>query len=266
MTTYGINIFLAIIAAIFIIGCEDDNAIRAVNGDEPGRMVMYIVDAPTDHLSEVNIIVGSVEVHSESDGWFITREEPDTIDLLELKNGQTAVLSDTALPAGHYTQIRLHVEEGSYVITEGERYDLIIPSAFQTGVKLVGEFNVESDQRVDVLLDFDVHRSIQHTDDGYRLQPTIRFQVLDVAGDLAGIVEPPEARALIAVSQGGEVITTTYADEVTGEFKVVGLASGSYTVLVVSREDESVFADFTGVEIERNTTTDLGTITLEMND
>jgi hypothetical protein len=253
--------FIAFLMIVLLIGCEEQDTV-APDESEPGRMVMHIVDAPTDHLSEVNIIVGSVEVHSDLNGWFITREEPDTIDLLTLKNGVTAVLSDTALPAGKYTQIRLHIEEGSYVIAEGERYDLIIPSGFQTGVKLVGEFDVLSNDRVDLLLDFDVHRSVEHAADGYRLQPTIRFQVLDSAGDLSGTVEPAEARALIAVSAGGEIITSTYADEATGEFKIVGLAPGTYTVLVVSREDESAFAEITDVEIDVNGITDLGVIEL----
>jgi hypothetical protein len=254
---------IALLAGLALIGCEEEGDLLAPDEGELGRMIMYICDAPTDHLSEVNIIVGRVEVHSDTEGWFITRDEPDTIDLLTLKNGEIAVLSDTALPTGHYTQIRLHIEEGSYVVASGERHDLIIPSGFQTGIQLVGQFDIQSNEQIEVLLDFDVHRSIQHTNNGYQLQPTIRFQVLNVAGDLTGTVVPAEARALIAVSQAGEVITNTYANEQTGEFTVVGLAPGTYNILVVSREDESVYAEFPDVSIQTNSTTDLGTIVLE---
>ena len=49
------------------------------------------------------------------------------------------------------------------------------PSAVQSGIKLVNEFDVPSGQRVDLLLDFDACKSIVKTGSGkYILKPVIK--------------------------------------------------------------------------------------------
>ncbi|GEM_PF-1848992 len=251
---------------LFVMGCEEDDDLTAPPDGDSGQVVMHLADAPADDVDEVNIVVGEVEVHSDEHGWVVIREETQTFDILQLKNGETVVLSDTSLLAGHYTQIRLHVEEGSYVVVDGEQHELEIPSGYQTGIKLVGEFDVHANESISVLLDFDAHQSIVHNDGGYILSPTIRFQVLDVSGDITGTIEQVDARAVIVASQDGEVITTTYADELDGSFTLFALQAGIYHVTVISREDESEFAEFPEVEVTANQTTDLGTISLENDD
>jgi hypothetical protein len=250
----------------FMTGCETDSeSIAPLLDEDTGHLVMYLTDAPTDDVSEVNIVVGRVEVHSDETGWTVIRNESETFDLLALKNGETVVLSDTVLQAGTYTQIRLYIEEGSNVVVDGQSHELIIPSGFETGVKLVGQFTVTGNERIDALLDFDVHQSLVHAGTEYQLKPVIRFQVLNVTGDISGQVEPVEANALIVVSQQGEIVTTTYADEINGTFKIIALNPGQYNVLVISREDESVFVELPDVVVEVDQTTDLGTISIDEN-
>ncbi len=71
---------------------------------------MYLIDSPST-LDSVIICLTKVEVHkSGSDstsGWLVINDSTRYFDLLLLTNGASAVLGDTSLTAGHYTQIRL---------------------------------------------------------------------------------------------------------------------------------------------------------------
>ncbi|MEJ2507668.1 MAG: DUF4382 domain-containing protein, partial [Ignavibacteriaceae bacterium] len=58
-------------------------------------------------------------------------------DLLQLRNGANVLLGDAELQAGSYTQIRLIVTSENYVIVQGIKTLLTIPSGIQTGIKLI---------------------------------------------------------------------------------------------------------------------------------
>ena len=51
-----------------------------------------------------------------------------TRDLLELRNGVFAQLAVGNVPAGHYTQVRLHLGAGSNVVVDGVTHPLDVPS------------------------------------------------------------------------------------------------------------------------------------------
>lgn len=193
-------IIAAIVAAAGIFGCSElSNPTGPLSGGQ-GEMKMYLIDAPAA-FDSVIIVVDSVEVHMESEaddsigedstnddgGWKTVNTTPATYDLLTLQNGVAAVLGDTLLPAGHYTQIRLMIGKGSYVVADGMRHDLTIPSGFETGIKLINEFTIQTNQVYRLTLDFDAAHSIIVTGNGkYMLKPTIR-----IATDTTNIVIMP---------------------------------------------------------------------------
>ena len=89
--------------------------------------------------------------------------------------GANAVLGDTSLSAGKYTQILLIVEDGSYVVDGGVKNNLIIPSGSQSGIKLNHSFDIEGGNLYEFYLDFNVDKSIIITGNGqYKLKPVIR--------------------------------------------------------------------------------------------
>ncbi|UCD87716.1 MAG: DUF4382 domain-containing protein [Desulfobacterales bacterium] len=53
-------------------------------------------------------------------------------------------------------------------------HDLIIPSGFQMGVKLVHPFTIQPGDTTELILDFEVAKSIVEADDKYLLKPTIK--------------------------------------------------------------------------------------------
>jgi hypothetical protein len=259
MNTSYLMILTLLIGFLFFTGCDTST--------EPGitgNFVLYLTDAPGEY-DEVNISVEYVEVHKADGGWITINNQPGTYNLLELTNGVTAVLGEAMLDAGKYTQIRLLIGEGSNVVLDGQQYNLFIPSGIQTGLKLVQAFEIEPDYTYELLLDFDAHRSVRRVGQSHEfiLQPAYRLQSIATSGSIAGSVEPEGARAVVTVYENGEVVTTTYADEETGAYKIIHLPEGSYSLHFKAREEG--YGEYTqnDVMVSVGETTTLGLVTLD---
>ena len=191
--------------------------------EQNGRLKMYLVDSPST-LDSVIICVTRVEVHkSGSDstsGWFVINDSTRYFDLLLLTNGASSVLGDTTLTAGKYTQIRLIIGTGSYVIDQGVKHNLEIPSGSQTGLKLTHQFTIEGGKLYELILDFNVDKSIIITGNGkYKLKPTIRVMPMVISGSISGQVLPLDAQPTVWTVYGTDTITT-YTD-LQGFFKLI---------------------------------------------
>ena len=257
---------LIILAFFVIMSCaENDNPVE-VNGGS-GRFKLYLGDSPAS-LDSVVVCISRVEIHkSGSDstsGWSVINDSLRYFDLLQLMNGASVVLGDTSLSEGKYTQIRLIVEDGSYVIDNGIRHDLTIPSGYQTGIKLNHSFDVEKDKLYELLLDFNVEKSILITGNGkYKLKPTIRVIPLIISGSISGKILPLDADPVIQTVSGTDTISTFTNED--GFFKLVGVLAGNYNVSIMPQNSSYKDSTITGVEVNQNQDTDLGTITLESN-
>jgi hypothetical protein len=257
--------FLAIINLIIWFGCSDQTTdVDPV--DQNGRLKMYLIDSPAA-LDSVVICVTRVEVHrvgnDSTSGWFVINDSTRYFDLLQLTNGVSEILGDSSLPAGQYTQIRLYIGDGSYVIDQGIKHDLEVPSGSQSGLKLIHQFTIEAGKLYELLLDFNVEKSIVITGNGqYKLKPTIKVTPVVISGSISGQVLPLDAQPTIWTVYGTDTITT-YTDP-QGHFKLMGLLQGLYDVNIVPL-DTLVYRDtvITGVQVIANQDTDIGTITLQ---
>src|SRR5690349_8300913 len=103
-------------------------------------------------------------VHSA--GWEVLSHDTMTIDLLALRNGTTTQIGIGMVPAGHYTQVRLRLGHGSNVVVDGVAHALTVPSGLQSGLKLIGPFDVPAGGTVQVTLDFNAAQSVVLQSDG----------------------------------------------------------------------------------------------------
>jgi hypothetical protein len=118
------------------------------------------------------------------------------INLLELQDA-TVLLAEGSLPAGHYQQIRLVLEENTdselfnYVVLaelvaaqEGQvQIPLETPSAQQTGLKLVNQFTIGEGQTTELVIDFDAEKSVVETGSGkFMLKPVLKVEAI-IVGD-----------------------------------------------------------------------------------
>ena len=98
-----------------------------------------------------------------------------TFDLLLVAGGNFDVLGLTGLPAGHYQQVRVIIDEATVTIL-GVPSPLAISSGAQTGLKLNRNFTVFDGQETRLTLDFDAEQSVKEEspDSGiYSLDPVI---------------------------------------------------------------------------------------------
>ena len=257
-----LQVFLSI---LLFLSCSDQTT-NVPTDEQNGRIRMYLADSPMQ-LDSVIICVTSVEVHkSGSDttsGWFTINDSTRYFDLLQLTNGASAVLGDTSLTPGHYTQIRLIISNSSYVIDQGVKHYLEIPSGSQSGLKLNHQFTIEEGNLYELLLDFNVDKSIVITGNGkYKLKPVIRVMPTVISGSISGQVLPIEAQPTIWTVYGTDTVTTFTNQQ--GFFKLIALPEGMYDVNIVPA-DTLVYRDSTliGIQVFANQDTNIGTVTLE---
>ncbi|TFG93294.1 MAG: DUF4382 domain-containing protein [Candidatus Atribacteria bacterium] len=255
-------IFSLALILLVIVGCSD-NSTDPSQGN--GTLKLYLVDSPSS-FDSVIVFVKQVDVHkSGSDstsGWFVINNTLRRFDLLELRNGASAVLGDSVLGSGKYTQIRLILADGNYVIDNGIKHNLTVTSGMQTGIKLNHEFMIEPNNLYELLLDFNVDKSIHITGNGkYMMKPVIRVMPMITSGTISGQVLPLDAQATVFTTIGSDTVST-YPD-VDGFFKLMALPQRVYDVTIFPDTTVYKYSVITGVNVSANQNTDIGTITLE---
>jgi Domain of unknown function (DUF4382) len=231
---------MAALLVVFIGGCGGGGGGGDGTGSTssaPGTLGVSLTDMPACGFDEVNVTVTKVRVHQSSSasdadgGWTdITLNPARKINLLDLMNGVLDTLGETPLPAGHYTQLRLVLEPNtgsslvnSVVPTGGVENALVTPSATQSGIKLVHEFDVAPGARVDLVLDFDACKSI-----------VVRGKVIPFElNGINGYVDTAllGSNVVVTAQQNGVIMQTTAPNAQTGEFFLSRIAPGNYDVV-----------------------------------
>jgi hypothetical protein len=238
-------------------GCTD-------SGNTPvqtGHLKLHMTDASVAGIEQVNITFSTVEVHLDGN-WIAISGAPVTVNLLEWNNGRTLVIGEKDLAPGRYTQIRLMVSKAEIVV-DGVTKPLTIPSGDETGLKLIHNFDITAGTTSEIVLDFDVSKSITRTGNGeYKLKPTIRAIEKPLTGAITGTVtNPAEGLYATAVDATPADVTTTIPDASNGKFTLAFLLPGTYAVRVADGAGRT--ATKTGVIVTAGQSTDIGTLTLQ---
>jgi hypothetical protein len=186
---FSVLIILAVLAVVGVIYWTPTEQPQQPPGT--GTLKLYLCDAPLDaeNVTGVYITINGIQYHR--DGRWLACEEfegPQTHDLLELTEGNSALLGEFTLPAGNYTQIRFMLDipekgsdkanPGCYIeFADNSTEPLFVPSGGQTGYKAIGYFVVPVDGTVEVTADFDVHKAVIVAGSSYILKPTIKLMV-----------------------------------------------------------------------------------------
>ena len=254
-----LSLILAGLLAVTLTSCGGSSGSSDGDGST-GKLSLSLSDAPAPEYQAVYVTIAEIQVHRAdgADGQWQTILTPNaTYNLLDLINGTTAPLGVADLPTGTYTQMRLILGEthdsthpyANYLITsEGDPIELKVPSGFQTGIKLVHSFEVESGRTVGLVLDFDAGRSVVKAGNSgkWLLKPTIKIIGTLNNATLTGIVTDQSQNALSGVTvsaqiynasaatEAGKVTTeaSTLTDE-NGEY-LLYLEPGTYTIVVTA--------------------------------
>jgi len=243
--TFGV--VLALVGNLLLAACGGGGG-----GSAPmGTLGVSLTDSPACGFDQVNVTVSRIRVHQSSTasagdaGWTDINLDPSRkINLLDLNNGVLEGLGETPLLAGHYTQVRLVLDPNtgsaianSVVVSGGTtETPLITPSAVQSGIKLIHEFDVGEGQRTDLLLDFDACKSIVTTGGGkFMLKPVVRVIPYELNG-ITGFVDPSLSGVTVMAEQNGEVVRSTAPSAKTGRFVLGRLDPGDYDVVITAND------------------------------
>jgi len=265
-----LSLLLAALVAIFTVAsCESNMNDDLAPGGDTGKLTVRMTDAPLniDLVEEANVTITRIEARqvveeSEADtsNPFITLyNETETYNLLELRNGVTETLVDMEIPTGDYDLIRLYVDEASLTLTNGETYDVKVPSGQTTGIKVFidPELQVEGGLTSELLLDFDVSKSFVMKGNlntpagvkGFNFKPVIRAVNETTAGRIDGMVTDTSEAALNEAAvwiEKDTVITTTYSDT-TGSYAILGVKEGTYDLYAAKEGYDTL--KVSGVEV-----------------
>lgn len=281
----GITVLLML---IFFLGCKKEpvlpTQIKSKPGNtasskinHPGGFVIRLTDSPGDYVA-LNVEIESVDIFrefGEFGGWVRLNEKAQKINILSLINGNSMIIANTHLDDGLYSKIRIKFGEDNSITTRGNSFipgtDVNVVSTqhlnFIGNRNIIVEINkvVKSDELVEVLVDFDVAKSIITDREGLAVKPYITKVdnlTTGIEGDMDG------ATAALIIFDNGITQMSTYSNT-AGKFKSIGLTPGDYNVKIIpSLVDEYGLPALNkpivieSVVVKRGAVTDMGKIRL----
>ncbi|MDZ7263352.1 MAG: DUF4382 domain-containing protein [candidate division KSB1 bacterium] len=246
---------------IFSIGCSNEPTEPSV---QKGAITMHLTDAPAE-FDAVNITFSEVSAHIDSDWVTIQLQADSTVNLLNYTNGRSILLAHGEVPAGHYTQVRLKIKAAEIVV-DGQTFPLAVPSGAQSGLKFGLHFTVNPGASYELVIDFDVNRSIvvtgpKNDPKSYKLKPCLRVVSRAITGSISGTVTNPIHSPIAYAIQQADTVTSTAVDTSSGYFLLAFLPTGEYTVVVEDTLGKMFRHD--AIFVQAGTTSDLGKITLQ---
>ena len=310
-------VFVMLCAAIGLFACDGGGG--GGSSDGSGTVSVGLTDSASDDYRAVYVTIADVQIcekdtdNSSDDNcnWRSLETEDNeplpikTYNLLKLVNGVTEAIGEMEFDAGEYNQIRLiigdtpelennllgqpHDSANYLILSDGSNTikQLKVPSGFQTGIKLVHPFKVETGKIKELVLDFDAARSVVKAGKNgkYILKPTIKvFETADkievegsVTDDSDTLIENATVSAQISDGLSAIVIrSTTTADD--GNYLLSLLSPDQiYNIVVYSDNEDGIYLpeciafryndpefEFSDLPLEHSlSTNDLGTGTIK---
>lgn len=169
-----------------------------------GSVNLDVTDAPVDKASKVVVQFSGARFQPDgADAFTVNFSSPITVDLLSLREGNTAsLISDKKMRDGSYDSITLMVNASgdgsdSYVtLTDSPDTKIPLVLSGSDGLTITGGFSVDRDATQNYVIDFDLRKSIRDPNDGtatYQLNPSLRLVNADNSGSIAGTVTGADA-------------------------------------------------------------------------
>ena len=249
---------LALLAVATIVsGCyQDDTGPASAPPPAPQSTNVVLTDAPFpfDTVQSVNVYIISVSVSTEADTgsnadnvtWVPVTEPHRQINLLELQQGDTALLGGANIPAGQYRAVKLVLDGDSSNIRykNGSLAQVHWGGSGRQSIHAFVEAAMSvGTQSTDIVIDFDVGRSFHYNDLGdgaFNFVPWIRAVNRAETGSIAGTVMrdtsggggPLKNATVSAWGRGPSTwyIYSTGVTDAAGHYRLAYLLPGTYIV------------------------------------
>jgi len=149
----GILVAVLIIAGVVAGGIRFPSLRLPSMVSDKGTLIIKIMDKPVE-LKHLNITIDWVKIQDQAENWLdleIKSGAPFYFDLLALQN-ITETLSETAIPAGNYTMIKMRVLTANATYPDNSNATLRVPSDV-IKIPLKPHIKMESEGSVTVIID-----------------------------------------------------------------------------------------------------------------
>lgn len=158
-----------------------------------GQVNLSITDAPVDSVDAINLAISGV-VFEANDGETteIDISPAMVVNLMTLTEGVTEQLvSSESLDKGSYRKVTLKLDvNASFVSVDGTDYNMTMPTDAESGLEVSKNFEVSSGNDVNLVIDFDLRKSVRPRDgnNDYVLRPSMRLLVEAETGSVTGSI------------------------------------------------------------------------------
>jgi Domain of unknown function (DUF4382) len=261
-----------------------------------GETSVLLTDAPFpyDSVTRVDVYIERIEASTSGDttglaGSWVTIAEPKrTFNLIDLQNGQTAILGSSKLPVGQYKALRMTLDTRKSEVT-AIKGPMGVDWGFSAGTPVLYAF-VEKPMEVgdgtgSIVIDFDVGRSFlcpgTFCTGTLMFSPVFRAVNSNVTGSIAGVVRGQTASGIAAVANAAVTVlagdtlrsrlewrtVATGKTDAQGRFTVAYLLPATYIVHVdAPRGAQLVGADVPNVNVTAGAQTTTADLTLAKGD
>jgi len=263
---FSLILTISVCGLFFLQACN--SSLSGSSGGQ-GKVNVHMTDSPAANIEALTVNIVRIEAHKNgadsTSGWQVISDSSETVNILNLTNGKTRLIGSQNLDAGSYSQIRLVLGSNNTITVAGQTFPITIPSGAQTGIKINANIDVKAHENFNLLLDFNAAQSVHMTGMGngrYMLKPVIHAVNVQMDGNIKGTVQPASAKAVLYAVMGQDT-TSSYADTTNGNFKIVGLAPGTYNLTVHSRNSNYADSTLTNLAVNSGDTLNVGTVTLK---
>ncbi|MFN8287366.1 MAG: DUF4382 domain-containing protein [Chitinophagales bacterium] len=287
----SIKLLLTAAGALLLIltGCKEKAQ------KDAAHVTFKLTDAPAA-FDALYIDIKGVEIHTQASGWVMLNSSAGSINILQYVNGQTTVVAEGDIPQGQVDQIRLVLGSGNSIVVNGQSQAIDMSGSAASGLTVALNNHVEAGGSYSWTIDFDAAQSVVAMGtSSFQLQPTIRLIVdaassgsasgigngsvnggitvggsgsgsgsVTVNGSLGGSVSGSvgsAGMAFVCVS-GSNVGSVCSVTDLSGNFNIMAVAAGSYSVQVDPVLPLLNTKTISNVNVVAGQTTNLGLVVL----
>ncbi|NVI97430.1 DUF4382 domain-containing protein [Myxococcus sp. AM009] len=214
--------------------------LMACGGNE-GKVTLLLTDAPGDDLRTAVVTISEIYLQGGDDGRVVLRDSPATVNLLELANSTSELVSEAVVPNGDYSELRFVItggyievanEDGSSTVFASSADYAGLPAGTQVGgqlhmpsygasglkVKFSEKLTIEGEQKV-LLVDFDVGQSFgkEAGNSGrWVMSPVIKSAEMTASGSIR-VTADTAATVALPVVDGRQVTLGDFSAVMTNE-------------------------------------------------
>ena len=266
MLKKNLNKLALVLSVVLFASCSEDDTIDNPDTNAGKETSVYITDSPVDQANVEAVFITIAEV--KLNGKAIEGFQKSTIEISSLTNGSTEMLGKLNLDAGTTSSIELVLADsddnnntpGNYLVTKGGTKQELSGT---TQIELKDQVEIIEDAKNEIVLDFDLRKSIKQEGDQYTfvsggaLQNSIRAVNTSNAGIIKGNVEnrsDANAETVIAYAyrkgefsdseKEGEhgvrfnnAVSSSVVSKSSGDFEIHFLEEGDYEIYFASYSD-----------------------------